>query len=295
MLNGFDWVRRARSGAELLATLEYLEKEPGLLLTQEEIGPPHSAFYGPCQRCWIYPREPSPQHTRLYCAACRVILERAGRLGEVSRQAVVIWGLVNRLPRLLQGQGFRDSRIIGAFVWDEKHFLVLMPRKELKPFLQELVLYHGPELKGLLQIVPTTAPHGDWSMADALCRIVHHEANFALDRLRVRFYSAPYQVMIPHVRDRQGILTFEMGEFLSALEMAAVFRTVLRPEEQTALRELLKINRPEETAFYWGRLIGCLSQEARDMLSAWNVRQWPKEQIRLLYELVEYVAFYQPD
>lgn len=294
MLNSFDWVRRSRTGAELLATLQCLEEEPGLLLDEQEIGPPHSALHGPCQRCWIYPRKPSREQKALYCQACQAILDRARTLGPLSRQSVVVWGFVNRLPRQLQ-EGFRDSRIVGIFIHDDRHFLVMLPRKELKPFIQELVLYHGPDLKGLLQIVPTVGTHGDVGMADALCRLVHHEVNFSMDRLRVRFYSAPYQVTIPHVRDRQGILTFDVTEFLSALEMAAVFRTVMRPEEQTVLYELLKIDRPDEAAFYWGRLMGFLSQEAKDMLSAWNVRHWSRGQVRLLYELIEYVAFYQSD
>lgn len=290
MLSSFDWVRRSRTGAELLATLKYLEEEPELLLDKQELGPPHSALHGPCQRCWIYPRKPKALH----CQACQAILNRARTLGSLSRQLVVVWGFVNRLPRQLQ-DGFRDSRIIVFFTHDDHHVLVMLPRKELKPFIQELVLYHGLDLKGLLQIVPTAGAHGDVGMADVLCHLVHHEANFSMDRLRVRFYSAPYQVTVPHVRERRGILTFDVTEFLSALEMAAVFRTVMRPDEQAMLHELLKIDRPDEAAFYWGRLMGFLSPEAKDMLSAWNVRQWSRAQVRLLYELVEYVAFYQSD
>ncbi len=295
MLDGFDWLRRSRAGAELLATLEYLERRPELF-TAKEIGPPHSALRGPCQRCWIYPRQPSPRHTIPYCKTCQAIVRRANSLGQLSRRSIVVWGFVNRMPRQLQGgQGFRDVHVLGSFIQDENHFLLMLPRKDLKPFIQELIIYHGTDLKGLVQIVPTTGLRGESSMADVLCRIIYHEANFPFDRLRTRFYSAPYQVIMPHVRDQQGILTFDVAEFLSTLEMATVFRSVLQPDEQRAIRELLALTDPAEEQFYWGRLMGMLSQTAKDMLSGWNIRQWSKDQIKLLYELTEYVAFYQLD
>jgi len=294
MQSGFDWLRRCRTGAELLATLKCLESQPGLFLNEEEIGPPHSALRGPCRRCWVYPRKPSPQQKMFYCPACQAVLNRSRDLGELSRQSAVIWGFVNALPRQLQGggQGFRDSRVLGAFVQDENRFLLMLRHQELKPFLQELALYHGEDLKGLLQIFPTVGVSGDLSMADVLCRVIHHEANFALDRLRVRFYAAPYQVLIPHVLERKGLLTFDVSDFLSVLEMVSVFRTLLQPDEQQMLRELLMINDPAEAQFYWGRLMGLLSQEAKDMLSAWNIRQWPQDRVKLLYELMDYVAYY---
>ncbi len=116
-----------------------------------------------------------------------------------------------------------------------------------------------------------------------------------MDRLRVRFFSAPYQLLYPHTRDRQGLLTFEVSEFVNLLEMAAVFRTMLRPEAQEALQELLNLEDPSEEQFYWGRFLGYLDPEAKDMLSAWRIRVWPRERIQLLYELTNYVAFYSTD
>jgi len=223
-------------------------------------------------------------------------MQRARKLGGRSRQSVVIWGFVNRLPRqLMDGQSFRDSRIEGAFVQDASHFLLMLHHHELKACLQELVIYHGNELRGLLQIFPTMGAGGGMSMGDSLCRVIYHEARFPMDRLRIRFYAVPYQVIFPRERDRQGLLTFDVAEFLSVLEMAAVFRTVLRPEEQKVLYELLMVSDPAEEQFYWGRFVGYLGQEAKDMLSAWNIRQWSKDRIKLLYELTDYVAYYQSD
>jgi len=292
MLSSFDWVRRSRTGAELLATLEYLAAEPDLFPTGDEIGPPHSALGGPCQRCWIYPRLSSPR--RNYCKACQAILTRASRLGNRSRQSIVIWGFVNRLPeQLWAGEGFYDRHILGSYIHDEHRFLLMMRRRDLKTWLQELVIYHGVDLKGLVHIFPTTGARQETGMGDILCRAVYQEARFSMDQLRVRFFSAPYQLLTPHIRDQQGLLTFEVSEFLGLLEMAAVFRALLRPEEQESLYELVNLEDASEEQFYWGRFMGHLSQEVRDMLSAWNIRRWPRNQVKLLYELVDYVAFYQ--
>jgi hypothetical protein len=191
------------------------------------------------------------------------------------------------------GEGFSDHHILGAYIHNENHFLLMMPRHELKPWLRELAIYHGTDLKGLLQISPTTGTGKGVNMGDVLCQAVHHEARFPMDQLRVRFYSAPYQIMRPPARDQQGLLTFEVSEFLSVLEMAAVFRTVLYPKEQESLYELLNLEDASEEQFYWGRFMGLLSQEAKDMLNAWRIRQWPRSRIKLLYELINYVAFYQ--
>jgi len=132
MLSSFDWLRRSRTGAELLATLQYLTAEPDLFPTQHALG---------------------------------------------------------------------------TYVHDERHFLLLMRRYELKTWLRELVIYHGADLKGLVQIFPTTAARQGASMGEILCRAVHLEARFSMDRLRVRFFSAPYQLLTPRTRDREGLLT----------------------------------------------------------------------------------------
>lgn len=296
MLNGFDWLRRSQSGAELLATLMCLEAQPDLLLHEAEIGPPLSALRTPCQRCWIYPPLLTPQHTAQYCPGCQTIVNAARHLGDLSREAAVIWGFVNRVPDRLSSPGPRgpDSRLLGAFVQAPNHFLVMLRHRELKPFLQELMMYHGDDLKGLLQIIPTVGLGRGLHMGDLLCRVAYHEANFSMDRLRVRFYAKPYQVLSPHLLDRKGLLTFDMAEFLNALEMVAIFRTLLRPHEQQMLHELLTHTRddPAEAQFYWGRIMGLLNTPAKDLLSAWGVRQWPKDSIELLYDLMDYVVYY---
>ncbi len=296
MLNSFDWLRRSQSGAELLATLEYLEAAPEFF-DEEELGPPPSALNGPCLRCWIYPRWSDQTVPGIaLCKMCTAIVGRALRLGDTSRRSIVVWGFVNRLPsRLRDRAGFYAEHILGAYVRDQRRFLLMLSKHELKPWLQELVLYHGPELTGLMQIFPTVGLEGRFSMGDILSRAIQREADFAADRLRIQFYAQPYQVTRPRIRAQEGILTFEVAEFLSLLEMAAVFRTLLRPEEQEALQKLLTMEDAAEAQFYWGRFLGYLSQAAKDMLSAWKIRQWPEGRVQLLYELVNYVAFYSED
>ncbi len=289
MLTPYDWLRQSRTGGELLATLQLLAAYPDILAVGEDVGTPPSALHGLCERCGIYPRR--APHNR-YCDVCGVIVNDARNLGQVARYVTLIWGYVNKLPRQFHaGHGFKDAHILGAYAHDDQHFLLVAPRRELKVWLQELLLYHGPDLKGLLQIFPTTGGKAV-SMRDMLCRIHYLETRFPMDCLRVRFISAPHQIFHLHEYDRAGVLTFEVSEFVNFLEMAAIFRTLLRPEEQNALRELLKIEDDHEAQFFWGRFVGQLSAEAKDMLNAWKIRRWTQPQIKLLYTLAEYVTYY---
>lgn len=291
MLNRFDWLRRSRTGAELLATLKYLEANPDLSSKGGGLGPPPSALSGPCQRCWIYPRGTAKPNAR-YCPVCQIILHEAWQASELSRHAIVVWGFVNQLPKQLRtGLGFRDSHILGTYIHDENHFLLMLYHLGIKPWLQELAIYHGAELKGLIQILPTTGARGA-GMGDLLCRIIRHEARFPKDRLRVRFFSTPHKVFAASLYDRDGVLTFEATEFLSLLDMASVFRSVLGPDEQKTLYKLLKMENTNEAQFFWGRFLGSLGREARDLLNAWRIGQWSTPKMDLLYELIEYVEFY---
>ena len=295
MLTNFDWLRRSRTGAELLATLEILAATPDLF-SAVTLGPPHTALDGSCLRCWLYPRHREAGPHILYCRPCQAILARARNLGLASRHATLVWGFVNRLPKqLAERQGFYAANVLASFVQDERHFLLVMRRHELKPWLQELVLYHGADLKGMIQLLPTMGAGDETGMGDILSRVIHREADFSPDRLRIRFFSAAYQVIKLRARDREGILTFEVAEFLSLLEMAAVFRTLLQPDEQQALQQLLALDDAGEQQFYWGRFLGQVNQEVKDMLAAWQIRRWSQSRVKLLYELVDYVAFYQTD
>jgi hypothetical protein len=305
MLSRFDWLRRSRTGAELLATLQYVSGDERQVTgdvslvtrhsspaTEFDLAPPPSALAGPCVRCWVYPRAATKPVAR-YCPTCQAILEGAWRVREMSARTIVVWGFVTQLPQQMRGGvDLRETHLTALYVHDDQHFLAMLRYRELQPWLQELALYHGGDLKGLLQVCPTTGGR-DLHMGELLCRMVHNEARFPTDRLRIRFFASPHQVYDPQVYDRMGVLTFDVAEFLRMLDMAVVFRTLLPPDEQRILHELLTNEDASQEQFYWGRLLGCLTREAKDMLNAWRIRQWQKPQVDLLYELVEYVGFYQ--
>jgi len=294
MLNGFDWLRRSRTGAELLGTLQYLDEQPVAPPELTPIGPPHSAGGGPCRRCWIFPR--AAEDTQ-YCSTCQEILRRCREFLNTTRYTTLVWGFVNQLPEeVLQQPGAkRLQRLLGCYIHDANHFLVAMERNKLKAWLQELTVYHGLELRGILQIFPTMGAGTRTCMGDVLCRAIHRDLYLPLGELHVRFYSAPYQLVDPRPRSSKGMLTFELDEFLRLLEMAEIFRALVWPEEQRELYELFRIGDKKEAQFYWGRFLGRLEQRTKDMLTAWNMRQWPKNRIKLFYELLDYVRLIQED
>jgi hypothetical protein len=290
MLSTFDWIRRCRRGDEILATLEYADVDPELFAVPDQLGPPISLFERPCGRCWIYPCLESAKEP--LCRTCLAIDARARNLRIQAGRCVIAWGYVNRLPAgLVEREGYYADHLGGAYIHDDRHFLVMLNRQRIKAWLQEILIYHGDGIKGLIQIMPTTPGGPKWGMGDALCRAVHLDARFPLDCLRVRFYSSPYQLFSPRIRDEKGMLTFEVAAFVRLLEMATVFRTLLRPREQMMLHELVHLKDKKEEQFYWGRFMGYLTPEARDMLTAWKIRSWPPAQVKLLYELLDYVEY----
>lgn len=345
MLEPFDWLRRSRTGAELLATLRYLAEGGELPPADGELGPPAGALDGPCWRCWLYPRIATERGTR-YCRTCQTIVDEARRFGVLSPDTVVVWGFVNRLPPQLRplaarprrekasappqtapaaemssdrpapaastAEGtpattpslrvpaekpkpldtlyFPGTRVLGAYIPDERHFLLMLTQRELRPWLQELVLRYGGELAGLIQVFPTTGAR-DPGMGDLLAYVIHQEARYPMDRLRVRFFATHSQIFHPNLAEREGVLTFEIADFMNTLELVSVFRSILQPDEQRELYRLLHKAESAETQFLWGRFLGSLRPEARDMLVAFNIRRWSRPQVALLYRLMDYVGF----
>lgn len=345
MLEPFDWLRRSRTGAELLATLRYLAAGGELPPAAAELGPPPGALAGPCWRCWLYPRTSTERGTR-YCRTCQTIVDEAKRFGMLSPDTVVVWGFVNRLPPQLRplaarprrgkapappqtvpaaeagseapmpppsmAEGasaaalplrvpaekptsldtlyFPGTRVLGAYIPDERHFLLMLTQRELRFWLQELVLRYGGELAGLIQVFPTTGAR-DPGMGDLLAHVIHQEARYPLDRLRVRFFATHAQIFHPNLAEREGVLTFEIADFMNTLELVSVFRSILQPDEQRELYRLLHKAEGAETQFLWGRFLGGLRPEARDMLVALNIRRWSRSQVTLLYRLMDYVGF----
>lgn len=293
MLTQFDWLRRCKTGAELIATLNYFSNYPDLNLSDLKQGMPFSAIGRLCHRCSIYvPVYQRKKHHR-YCRFCKKILQLRQQFIPRSRYAIMIWGYVNEVPRHVQKTKTSNS-VHGVYIHDEKRFLISLSQKHIKEWLQELVIYSGTGLKGLLQIFPSVGQLQNLNMGDYLAWAIHHETTLPMDQLRIRFFTSPRQLINPKAREQDGLLTFNISEFINMLDMVEVFRTNLRPHEQKELYELLNLNDTKEEHFYWGRFLGQLSQEAKDMLTAWKIRQWSKNQINFLYHLIRYVVFHQP-
>jgi hypothetical protein len=288
MLNKFDWLFRCRSGAELLATLKYFSENPDIDFSKLKKGGPLSAIGNLCQRCKVYaPIVIRKKHTR-YCGICGKIIELKEPMVPKSNRAIVIWGYVNQISRRLR-ESKPSEFFYGIYVHDDQRFLAMMHRQHLKQWLQDLVIYSGLSLKGLLQIFPSLREFRTHNIGDYLSWAVHHEASLSQDQLRVRFYTQPQQIINPKKREMEGLLTFHISDFINMLEMVEVFRVYLYPQQQKDLLELLNLNDPKEEQFYWGRFLGQISQEAKDMLSAWKVRQWTKPQTQFFYHLINYV------
>ncbi|MBF0199913.1 MAG: hypothetical protein HQK66_01100 [Desulfamplus sp.] len=294
MLSIFDWIRLSDNGAELMATLEYFkENKPDIFPEEKAIAGPVTLMNRPCSRCWIYPCSDNSGTDSIFCKTCHEIVARSRQMGRKSRYASVVWANVNLLPKNLNSRkGFyATSNVFGSYILEPSHFLLVLNRYKIKDWLQELLLYHGGSIKGLLQIFPTCGSTNRGNMNDILARAIQQDARFPMNMLRVRFFSSPFQLFAAHKREKSGMLTFEIMEFLDLLQMAFIYRSLLRPEDQQLVKELISLENPNERRFQWGRFSGSLKPEARDMLDSWNIPMWTKHQIILLYELMEYVEY----
>lgn len=303
MLSAFDWLRRARTGAELLATVRILEQRaraksnPPPLPTPApdglEMAPPHRGLEGPCVRCWVY--APAAEKGAVYCPMCRSVLSTAAwvRKNEQARQTAIIWGFVNQLPQELAAGSYRsDKRVRGAVVCDPHRFLVALNQRSLHHWLRKVLLYDGLELRGVLSVLPAESDRR-YRAGELLCQVDYQARRFGFDQLRVRFLPTPEHILQGHKLEKQGLITFDAVQFMGMLESAAVFRSVMLPDEQQTLRQVLAIADPNEAQFYWGRFLGSITPEAKDMLTAWKVRQWSPGQRQLFFELVNYATIHR--
>lgn len=287
MLTKFDWLRRCETGAELLSLLDQFEKEPNKNPSKEILGGPYSAIGNLCHRCKIYKSASINEKTYRFCHSCLKILLSKKKYSTMSQHAIILWGFISRIPEYLKKRN--SSRYFyGSYLYDDQRFLAAMHQKYLREWLQGLILYCGYQTNGLIQIFPSLGELRNLNMGDYLTWAIHHEATLSMDQLRVRFYTSAHQLIDPSKRDRHGLLTFYLPEFISMLEMAEIFRANLLPDQQKSLYKLLLIENSSEEQFLWGRFLGQISQKAKDMLSSWNIRQWNKQQIKFFFQLIKY-------
>ena len=288
MLNTFDWLRRSENGAELITAMDAVGTDADFFHEEEKMGHPVYSINGPCTRCWIFPRLSDLSH----CRICNTIVSESRKLGKVSRKCLLVWGYVNFLPDSVeQNDDLKEDKARAVFIKDDKHFLAAVNGYDMTKWFKRIILDCGSDLKGLLTVFPTTGKKQTFTMGDILCRAVLYDSRFPMDRLRIRFFSRPGQLKVPHMREKQGMLTFEPSEFLGMLEMATLFKSRLRLEEQEMIKEITGIKDRHEKAFFWGRLMSNLSIEAKDMLSDWKFREWSDNKIKLLYDFTANVPF----
>jgi len=289
MQHAFDWIRISRTGSELVSTLDLLTDEPDLpeiMVKEDCLGEPQTAFHGFCLRCRFYTRNEDSD----YCYFCNHVMVRDDSTRPFARHAVVLWCFVNKTPKKLPIVPFDFFYNIV----DTNRMICSVNRWHLKEFLQELTLFQGPEWLGVIQIFPVFRGGETTTMSDILCSAIFDEKNMLQDRLYIKFYASPYQFVHRKDRERSGKLIFEASEFIGYLEMAEIFKRGLYLEEQDRLQEVLNIADPSEKQFYWGRFLAQIRPEARDFLDSWNMRKWTSAQVSLFYELLDFAKF-DPD
>lgn len=231
----------------------------------------------------------------MHCPMCRSVLSTAAwvRKNDQAKQTVIVWGYVNRLPQDLTTGSYRaDKRMRGTVVCDSHRFLVALNRRSLHHWLRKVLLYDGLEMRGVLSVLSATSAQYHRA-GELLCQVDYQAQRFGFDQLRVRFLPTPEHILQGRNLEKQGLITFDAVQFMGMLESAAVFRSVMLPEEQQTLRQVLAIADPNEAQFYWGRFLSMITPEAKDMLTAWKVRQWSPEQRRTFFELVNYVTIHR--
>jgi len=290
MFSDLDWILRCRTGHELYATLKCFDEAVGPLRHRTELGPPPGATSELCHRCWVLPLDPNSGASP-YCPFCKRVLDRCWQLSQRTFGFLVLWCTLNRLPRHLQSRsGFYGYPDRVFHVLDERHFLMMIPIRALKPWIEEMLLYEV-DINGLVVVFPPISRQ-PFVFGDLLARMMCEAPEIGMDQLWIRFYASPFQVFASGMRSRIESLDAEISDFLALLETATVFRSLLPPDAQQTLFELLHLTDANEVQFYWGRLLNRLTPQAIDMLGAWGIRFWPKHRLKMLYNLLDYVEFH---
>jgi hypothetical protein len=293
MLTFFDWLRQCRTGGELLALLSGAVAEERLPGGRKyEPPPPETLFRTPCRRCGFFSAVPGSAPPD--CPTCEEIRRTGKRMDRTAGFSRILWGHVNRIPRMIAGDGHASPELLGRYIHDDHHFLAMFSGKGTLPFFRRMLMYDGHDLKGFLQIFPAVSAGHRNRMMDLLIRACHYDAVYPMDALRVRCFTRAHQVFHPgRYETPENRITCEASEFMSLLEMARIFRNLLTPVEQKMLGEYA--DAPEDRgagdAFLWGRMMGALSPAARDMLVAWDFRNWPAERARYFFDMFAYVDY----
>lgn len=295
MLSTFDWLRRSRSGPELLATLSLLAtgelKQPLKAMVESKLmGPPLTLFERPCQRCWVYP--PVSLEPPWLCRTCRQIVDAAdnGHFKQVCIQSVVVWGTVNRHPKILDARHLAVVPVFGQFSPDENHFLIVVYQKDLLTWLKELALYDSSRVSGVLQVFPTIRSGANAGFSQLFTLAAALQDSSPSRDLRVLLNPRPSYLLDSQMRKTLTDRNLALAEAIQMLEMVRAIRSLFGPVEQEHLMSLARMPAGQEQQFYWGRFMGNLSSEARDFIETWQLRHWPVERLKLLYDLKPFMV-----
>lgn len=293
MLTELDWILLSRNGYELFATLKILATQPDLFETAAEIGPTHSATADLCRRCWTYAGT-SKYRAKPCCPICHNIQTYAKRFGVHAQDAIAIWGSVDMPAKECRNLAdvLRRGSIV-SYVHDDRHFLSMIFRRRLKTWIENILLYR-PDMAGHLVIFPPRSNRYICT-GDTMARILYAAPDYPTDRLWIYFYDKVFHLFSANRSNKQSVPIYDIGTFKGLLEAAAVFRSLLTPNIQEAVHELLHLKNNHEECFYWGRLLNLLKPEAVCMLEAWRFRHWPKSQLNLFFNLMNYVEYYSTD
>lgn len=293
MLTELDWILLSRNGYELFATLKYLTEKPDLPGRSEALGPPHSATANLCRRCWTY-ADLNRSKSKPYCPICRWIITYANRYGVLVKDSIAVWGSVDSMPRdLLHQTGMYLASSMGAYVFDDQRFLLLMPQRKLKHWIEQILIYH-PTMTGHILIFPARA-NRYINTGDSIARILYNTPDYPTDRLWVKFYSHSFQIFLSDHAKKATLQAYDIATFKGFLETAVVLRSLLLPQAQDALYDWLCLKKPNEERFYWGRFLNQLKPEAIDMLGSWHIQNWPKSYLTMIYHLMKYVEYRSTD
>lgn len=287
MFTSFDWLRTCSSGNELLAVMILMKTKPGIFYWSSEPGCPMTAIAHPCRRCWTYPK--LKPFRRNFCLACEHILRLASRLKSESQKSVLVWGHVNQIPKTVLNPP--DMLNCHTYLHDERSFLIALTACRLRNWLQDVMIHHSDQLKGVFQIFPPVGITRRGGMGDVLCKHVADSTGMPSNRLWIRFFPKPYDVFNEPKKQKKGLVPLEVDEFMRLLDMASIFRTLLTPKIREILLKILTIDNDQESQFYWGRLTGMLTPESKDMLDSWKIRRWPMHRFKFLYDLTHYVPY----
>lgn len=278
MFTPINWLRLVNSGRELYNTISLLNQSADLF-SSGQVGAPYNGIDYPCKRCNFYARI---SHTESYCPACDAVMRKRPPTNDYF---FVLWGAVNQITeQTLQIQRGK------VYAVDEQHFILTAHARSLRPWLEQIALYYGHEWLGYLQICATVGKGYKPSLSEILTTIIASDKTYPHDKLRLRWYSRPWQVLIedPALAAYQ---TFDLPGLLQHFEMASLYRSTFMPDIQQTIAQIGSIKDSQEAQFLWSRLLVQLSTEQADLINLWRMRNWSPARHELLQSTLDYVVY----